>query len=459
MTRRAWAIAAAACALSAGVAYGQPLRQETEARGHFARGVALYGEGNPGAALVEFQRAYELLGRRPSLLFNLAVTQEALGRYVEALAAMREFAERAPAAAVAQHRVEMEAAMVRLPTRIGTIRLLGELPGMTVLVDGDVRSLEAARAGLPVSAGVRRVTLRAPGHLPRELEVRVTGGESVGVEVALEAERSSVAVVCELPDATVRVDGTPAGTTPLAAPIEVATGRHRVEVTRDGYVPFAQELDVRGLGVRVDATLTWATPLAPEHAARVEVTANEAGVLTALDGRRVHAGEPVPAGRHTLRVTRGSFLPWEQPVTLAAGDVTRVRVWLDPTPSFRQSYLAGVRTRRAVAASFGIGGAVATVAGGVLLGVFGAGYASASERVDAAAAAVTACEQSSMCLDGPTLLRAHRDASDGEYTARVGLTVGAGVAIVGVAALVTGVVLWARAGSLHRFDPPGALRF
>ena len=39
-----------------------------------ARGVALYGEGNPGAALVEFQRAYELLGRRPSLLFNLAVT-------------------------------------------------------------------------------------------------------------------------------------------------------------------------------------------------------------------------------------------------------------------------------------------------------------------------------------------------------------------------------------------------
>jgi len=425
--------------------------------------VALYGEGNPGAALVEFQRAYELLGRRPSLLFNLAVTQEALGRYVEALAAMREFSERAPAAAVAQHRVEMEAAMVRLPTRIGTMRLLGELPGMTVLVDGDARPLEAARAGLPVSAGVRRVTLRAPGHLPRELEVRVAGGESVGVEVALEAERSSVAVVCELPDATVRVDGTPAGTTPLAAPIEVATGRHRVEVTRAGYVPFARELDVRGLGVRVDATLAWATPLAPEHAARVEVTANEAGVLTALDGRRVHAGEPVPAGRHTLRVTRGSFLPWEQPVTLAAGEALRVRVWLDPTPSFRQGYLAGVRTRRAVAASFGLAGVVTTLTGAVLLGVFGAGYASANERVDSGEAAVRACELSACPSEESAAVRGgYRVARDDAYAARVGLTIGAGVAIVGVATLVTGVVLWARAGSLRRFDradASGTLRF
>jgi hypothetical protein len=455
--RLAWTLALAAT-LAGTVAAAQPAPAEAEARAHFARGVALYGEGNPGAALAEFQRAYELLGRRASLLFNLAVTQEALGRYVEALAAMREFAERAPPAAVAQHRVEMEAALLRLPTRIGAIRLLGELPGLTVLVDGDARPLDAARAGLPVSAGVRRVTLRAPGRLPRELEVRVAGGESVGVEVALEAERSSIAVACELPDATVRIDGRSVGVTPLAAAIDVASGRHRVEVTRDGYAPFAQEVDARGLGVQVDASLAWATPVAPPHAAQVEVTANEAGLVTALDGRRFSTDEPVPAGRHTLRVTRGSFLPWERAVTLRAGEVTRVAVWLEPTPSFRRSYLAGVRTRRAVALSFGVPGAALTVAGGVLVGVFGAGFASASERVVATDDAVRACERSG-CAGSIALVQARNEARADYDAARVELAVTVGVAIVGVAALVTGAVLWTRAGSLGRFDPPGTLRF
>ncbi|MFO0609389.1 MAG: PEGA domain-containing protein [Polyangiales bacterium] len=447
-----------ACSLAAPVAFAQPAPAEAEARAHFARGVALYAEANAGAALAEFERAYALLGRRPSLLFNIAVTQEALGRYVEALASMREFAERAPPAAVAPHRVEVDAALVRLPTRIGTLRVLGELPGLAVLVDGDARPLDAARAGLPVSAGVRRVTLRAPGHLPRELEVRVAGGESVGVEVVLEPERSTLAVSCATPDATVRVDGETVGTTPLPSPVEVATGRHRVEITRDGYAPFASEVDARGAGARVEVALVWASPITSEHAARLAVTANESGLVTALDGRRFGEGEPVPAGRHVLRVTRGSFLPWEREVTLRPGEAARVHAWLEPTPSFRRGYLDGVRTRRAVALSFAIPGAALTVAGAVLSGVFGAGYADADARVTAAFAAVRSCEAAA-CADGRVRVAAFNAAADDRYDARVGLTVGVGVAIVGAAALVTGIVLWTRAGSLHRFDPPGTIRF
>jgi len=226
------------------------------------------------------------------------------------------------AAAVAPHRVEVDAALVRLPTRIGTLRVLGELSGLAVLVDGDARPLDAARAGLPVSAGVRRVTLRAPGHPPRELEVRVAGGECVGVEAALEPERSTLAVSCATPDATVRVDGEPVGTAPLPSPVEVATGRHRVEITRDGYAPFVGEVDARDRGRRGGAVV-----------------------------------------RALLLLRRG------------------------PLPARRVQRRLGRPRRRARGARRGVG-----------------------------------------------------------------------VAIVGAASLVTGVVLWTRAGSAHRFDPPGTIR-
>lgn len=424
-----------------------------EARDRFSRGVALYSEGNAGAALTEFLRAYELLGRRASLLFNIAVTHEALGHYVEALAAMREFSERAPASAIATHRVEMEAALTRLPTRIGTLRVDGSLEGLAVTIDGESRAIEALRTGVPLSAGSHRVVMRAAGRLPREVDVRVAGGEVVGMDTALEAAMSSIAIRCDVPDAEVRIDGRAVGVTPLASSIEVSTGRHTVELGRAGYATFTRDVDARGLGASVDASLTWAEPIDASVAARVEVETNERGAVTLLDGRRFEALDAVPSGRHVLRVTRGSFQRWERDVTLSPREVLRVRAWLDPTPSFREGWISDVRARRTVSLSFGISGAVATVAGAVLTGLFASSLSDSSARVDQAEGALVACERTACDASMSERIRSDRvAANDDLYRDRVGLTVGVGVAAVGVAALVTGIVLWSRAGSPRRFD-------
>ncbi len=452
--RAATLVVALALALSAREAVAQS-SPEVEARERFSRGVALYGEGNAGAALVEFQRAYELLGRRASLLFNIAVTQEALGRYVEALAAMREFSERAPAEAVASHRTEMDAALTRLPTRIGTLRLNGDLPGLAALVDDLERPVEMMRAGVPMSAGIHRVTFRATGRLERTVEVRVTGGEVAQIAPELEPARSSVMVNCELADAEVRVDGVAAGSAPLRSPVDVATGRHRVEVTREGYAPFVEEVDAHGLGVEVHATLAWSPSLTPETGARLDVHTSESGAISLIDGRRVRPGDLVHPGAHTLRITRGSFLRWERDVSLRAGEVARVQAWLEPTPSFRAGWLSDVSTRRTVALSFAIPGALASVVGVALTSVYGVGLVSANDSLTAADAQVERCLNPA--CDGAhtrAALDAQSAAVSDVLSNRIGLTVGVGVAVVGVASLITGLVLWSRAGSPLRFERP-----
>jgi hypothetical protein len=56
----------------------------------------------------------------------------------------------------------------------------------------------------------------------------------------LSARTGLLAVDASEPGATITVDDKPAGTTPLAAPLRLATGPHRVRITKDGFLPSDQ---------------------------------------------------------------------------------------------------------------------------------------------------------------------------------------------------------------------------
>jgi hypothetical protein len=316
-----------------------------EARERFERGVELADAGNYGAAMVEFQRAYELT-HNPLVLFNISATHEALGHFVEALDAMLQYAAQAPAATVAQRRQEIDAAIARLQARVGTIEVAVDVPGLEVLVDGLSRPTAVARQGLRVSAGRHRVVLSAPGYRTREVDVDVAGGATVRVTEAPQPNESTLAVETNVPGAEVVVDGRVVARTPMDSPVRVTEGPHHVEVRRPGYTTYATDVLAVGTGARVTAQLGWASSMPPGVASRLVVRANLPGVVATVDGQRIglEGTEPLPPGAHRLRVERTDHMPVERDVELPPGRVMTADVVLVPTPGVRANRIDGVRT-------------------------------------------------------------------------------------------------------------------
>lgn len=434
---------------------------QDDARAHFERGVTLYTDANFEAALVEFQRAYAL-GQNPNLLYNLGAVYESLGRFVEARDALEAYRMRGTPATVATRAAELDARLARLRERIGTLRVLIDVPGLRARLDGVEVPVERLRAGLAVSAGVRVLTLDAEGYLPREERRDITGGQTVLVDGTLPRARGALDLRADVPAAQVIVDGRPAGETPLAEPLSLEVGEHEVRLQRAGYTPFTRRVTVTTTGARVDASLPWADPIAPAEGARISLRCNVSLASVAIDGHPVRAdgGQVVPPGAHTLRVERAGYVPVERGVTLRAGD-NEVVQWLDATPALRAQHDARVRSARAPAyVLLAVGGAV--LLGGAPLLVTGVlDNNRAAEDYAAVEQRQLSCGQrpgDPRCMgpDATTtafnnqLTAAQARVDDGFLRAAIG---GAMVG-VGAAAVVVGAVLFARSGSFGGFERP-----
>ncbi len=336
----------------------------SEARDRFQRGVALFEEHNYNAAMTEFQRAYELT-RNPLVLFNISATHELSGHYVEALDTMLDYERLAPRETVAQRRAEINASLARLRQRVGSVVVRFEAQGAEVRIDGLQRSMSEARTGLRVPAGRHRITLSAPHYQSREEEVDIAGGTTVVISEPLTPERAFMAVECNVPSAEVLIDGRPVATTPVTSPLPVPEGSHHVMIRRAGYTPYETDVNSVGAGARVRAQLAWSDPMPRDVGARVIINASEAHAVAYLDGRRIslEGTDLVPPGRHTLRVERTDFLPDEQDVDLSAGRDNPITVRLQPTPAYREQYMAS-RRRSLITGGVVLGAGLAIAGGG-----------------------------------------------------------------------------------------------
>ena len=340
----------------------------SEARDRFNRGVALSQEHSYNAAMVEFQRAFELT-RNPAVLFNISATHELTGHYVEALDAMLDFERLAPADTVSSRRAEVTAALGRLRGRVGTIMIRFDAAGLSVRIDNLERAVTEARTGLRVPAGRHRISLSAPHFSPREEEVDIAGGSTVVLSEPLVPERAFMAVECNVTGAEVLVDGHPVATTPTTSPLPVPEGVHHVMIRRPGFNVYETDVNTVGAGARVRAQLAWSDPMPRDVAAHVVIQASEPDTVAYLGDRRISldGADLVPPGRHPLRVEHRDFLTDERDVDLAAGRDNTISVFLQPTPAFRESFMAS--RRRSL-----VTGAVVTGAGALVMGAGLAGF-------------------------------------------------------------------------------------
>lgn len=162
------------------------------ARGHFKRGVEHYRDGDAGAALTEFKRAYATAPNY-RLLFNLGQVSQELRDYPAARDYYARYLAQGGEAIEPARRAEVEAALLKIENRIGTLELTSSLTGTEFFVDDVSIGVAPLPAAVEVSAGQRRISATAAGHEPIHQLVDVVGGETERVHFDFPARKPELA--------------------------------------------------------------------------------------------------------------------------------------------------------------------------------------------------------------------------------------------------------------------------
>ena len=147
-----------------------------DARAHFADGLKLYKDGDFGAALVQFERAYAI---KPNfkVLYNIAQTYFQLREYVEARDNMAHYLKDGGAAIEPERQAAASKDLADLEKRIAKVTITVNVAGATVLVDGKKVGTTPLSEPISVSEGQRTISVEAPNRGARQRLIRVAGGE------------------------------------------------------------------------------------------------------------------------------------------------------------------------------------------------------------------------------------------------------------------------------------------
>jgi hypothetical protein len=132
--------------------------------------------------------------------------------------------------------------------------------------------------------------------------------------------------------ATVFVDGTQVGQTPLSEPLLLDLGTRALRVEQPGFVPFEKNVEIAGGGeLEVPVALT---PVPVVMVAPPVLTITTAGArdIIAIDGKVVGSQRwqgAVAVGEHSVRVTASGKKPYESHVQLLAGSTRSLQIALE----------------------------------------------------------------------------------------------------------------------------------
>jgi tetratricopeptide (TPR) repeat protein len=155
------------------------------ARQHFTQGTKLYKDGDFDAALVQFERAYEV---KPNykVLYNIGQTYFQLRQYVEARDAMQRYVKEGGAQLEGERLAAVTKDLADLEKRIANVTINVNVADATVLVDGKNVGKTPLPGPVPVSEGQRTISVEAPNRGVLQRLIRVAGGESQTLNLTVE---------------------------------------------------------------------------------------------------------------------------------------------------------------------------------------------------------------------------------------------------------------------------------
>jgi tetratricopeptide (TPR) repeat protein len=157
---------------------------EQQAAAHFERGVELYREGSLDAALVEFERAYELIPNY-RLLYNLGQIQAERHEYATAVRLFEQYLTAGGSELSEERRGEVQREMDKLRGRVSYLFVESNVDGARLFVDDAPVGTLPLASPVPINAGVSNVRLEKPGYLPTHYRLKVAGGERPRLSLTL----------------------------------------------------------------------------------------------------------------------------------------------------------------------------------------------------------------------------------------------------------------------------------
>jgi hypothetical protein len=211
----------------------EPTSKRQQAEAFKARGDSLFRSRNFVDALAAYDESYALF-QDPRVLYNKGRALQALGRYGEALRALRSFQETASPELRGQV-AGLDELLSDLGQRVSTVRIDVNEDGARVVLGNEVMGTTPLPGELMVNAGVQRLQVSKDGFFPVERELRLEGGGRIELSLSLEskARNGKIVVKSDLPGTTIRVADRVLGQAPSEAIL--APGTYRITAHRDGY--------------------------------------------------------------------------------------------------------------------------------------------------------------------------------------------------------------------------------
>jgi hypothetical protein len=158
-----------------------------QAKHQFMEGISLFHSGDFARALTEFEGSYRL---RPvaEVLYNIALTDAALGRYLDAIASAERYQHDVVDRGghlTADRKAEVIAKIAWWRGRTGSIAIRVEPASAVVFLDG--RETEIAKGPIALDPGIHTVEARAIGFVTSKQSVAVLTGQLNRVSLALES--------------------------------------------------------------------------------------------------------------------------------------------------------------------------------------------------------------------------------------------------------------------------------
>jgi hypothetical protein len=177
-------------ALSLAVAPASPLfakpnaadeATKAEARARLEKGKKLYEEGAFEAALVEFQRAYELA---PSykILYNIGLIEQQLNDFVASLRAYERYLKEGGKDVTPARKSEVEKSIAALKQSIATVNVKVNVDDAEITVDDQSVGKSPLADAVLVNAGKRRIVATKDGRSTAKM-ISVAGGDTTTVNL------------------------------------------------------------------------------------------------------------------------------------------------------------------------------------------------------------------------------------------------------------------------------------
>ena len=195
---RASVLVVALCLLFNSGVSAQAAMPSAEARArasaHFRRGVELFQEEAFRAALVEFQRAYEIA---PDfrLLYNIGQTKLELQDYLGAAQSYERYLSEAYLDISPERRTEVEGALSALRERVASVNITVNRKDAEILLDDVKIGTSPITSAVMVNVGRHRVTARTKYGATDTEMVDVAGGDTANVTLELAAPSQNQVIV------------------------------------------------------------------------------------------------------------------------------------------------------------------------------------------------------------------------------------------------------------------------